>query len=595
MIRNEWIGLALTIVMLGFAWDAGVRAAETDADGKFNEIVDHFIDRFPAFSPVGATALGDHRFDGELDQVSAESRRRKADFCRELLQPLERVDPDKLSRANQVDRSILRNHLRASIWEIESLEEWAFNPLLYTQLAGNAVYSLMARDFAPLESRLAHVAARLEQYPRFFEQVRHTLCPERVPRVHAETAVAQNRGISSILDELVTPQLNQLPTEQRERLQRAIETARAALAVQQRWLETDLVPNAGGSWRLGRELYDQKLAFTLDTPLTRQEIRQRAEQQVRSLRDAMYEISQGLYRQRYPLTAFPETPSEAYRQALIRSCLEIAYQETSAPESIVEDARRSLQLTTEFVRKEDLLTLPADPVEIVVMPEFQRGVSLAYCDSPGPLDRGLKTFYAVAPPPSDWSQEQVQSLLREYNRRSLHNLTIHEAMPGHFVQLALANRCPQRLRAILSSGVFVEGWAVYTEQMMVQQGFLDDDPLMKLIVMKWYLRDASNAILDQAVHVDGIGEPEAMRMLVETAFQEEREAAGKWTRARLTSAQLSTYFVGYLELIDLRREAERVGGRNFDLKRFHDRVLSFGSPPPRFIRALLLGEAIPDR
>jgi len=596
MFRTMTVAATLFIAALAFAagHESPTSAAESNSDAHFDRIVDRFIDQFPALSPVGATALGDHRFDGQLDEITTEARREKTLFCRDLLQQLDALDRGALSRANQVDLAILRNHLRATIWELETLQEWAFSPLLYTNLAGSAVYGLMARDFAPLETRLTHASQRLEQFPRFLEQVRKTLQPDRVPSIHVETAIAQNRGILSILDELVRPNLDELPAEQRSRLERALETARAAAEEHQQWLENELLPNAKGSWRLGAQRYDEKLAYTLDTPLTRQEIRRRAEQQIRKLRDEMYQISQGLYRQRYPLTEFPDQPSEAYRQAIIRSCLEIAYRETPDPEKIVDEAKHSLQLTTNFVREKDLLTLPEDPVEIIVMPEFQRGVSLAYCDSPGPLDAGQKTFYAVAPPPSDWSPEQVQSLLREYNLRSLHNLTIHEAMPGHFVQVALANRCPQRLRAILGSGVFVEGWAVYAEQMMVQAGFLDNDPLMKLIVMKWYLRDATNALLDQAVHVDGMGEREAMKLLVETAFQEEREAAGKWTRARLTSAQLSTYFAGYLELIDLRREAERILAGDFDLKAYHDRVLAFGSPPPRYVRALLLEQEIPQ-
>jgi uncharacterized protein (DUF885 family) len=226
------------------------------------------------------------------------------------------------------------------------------------------------------------------------------------------------------------------------------------------------------------------------------------------------------------------------------------------------------------------------------MPEFQRGIALAYCDSPGPLDRGQRTFYAVSPMPADWTDAQVDSFLREYNDRSIANLTIHEAMPGHFLQGAHANRSPSTLRAILSSGPFVEGWAVYGERVMQEQGYRAGDPLMRLVQLKWYLRAVTNAILDSAIHVDGMTREAAMKLMTETAFQEEREAAGKWTRAQLTSAQLSTYFVGYQEHADLRAEAERRLGKRFDLRAHHDRVLSFGAPPVRFVRQLMLEEPI---
>ena len=254
---------------------------------------------------------------------------------------------------------------------------------------------------------------------------------------------------------------------------------------------------------------------------------------------------------------------------------------------VLDAARAALVDTTRFVREKNLVTLPDEPLEIIEMPEFQRGVALAYCDSPGPLERGQKTFYAVSPIPEQWTRAQADSFLREYNSRSIHNLTIHEAMPGHYLQLAHSNQYPSTLRAVLCSGPFIEGWAVYTERLMIEQGYMDGDPLMRLIQLKWYMRTIVNALLDQAVHVDGISRDAAMKLLMESAFQEEREAAGKWTRAQLTSAQLPVYFVGAQEHFALRAEAEQRAGAAFNLQEYHDKVLSFGSPPVRFVRELL--------
>jgi uncharacterized protein (DUF885 family) len=217
---------------------------------------------------------------------------------------------------------------------------------------------------------------------------------------------------------------------------------------------------------------------------------------------------------------------------------------------------------------------------------------VAYCDSPGPLDKHLDTFYAVSPIPDDWTQEQTDSFLREYNHRSIEELSIHEAMPGHYVQLYHSNKHPSVLRAVLSSGSFVEGWAVYSEKMMVEQGYLDNDPLFALINLKWYLRVLTNAIMDQAIHVDGMTREEAMELMVTTGFQQEREAAGKWTRAQLSSTQLSTYFVGFQEHEDLRRDVEARDGDGFDLRRYHDQVLSYGSPPTRYVRQQMFGQPI---
>jgi uncharacterized protein (DUF885 family) len=451
----------------------------------------------------------------------------------------------------------------------------------------------LARDFAPLEQRLDNAAARLEQLPRFLEQARGALQPERVPKIHAETAIQQNPGLLTIIDNMIVPQLDGLPETTRTRVEAAIETARDAIAEHQTWLEEELLPRAAGDFRIGAELYDRKLAFALNSPLNRREVMALAESEYESVRNQMYEIAKQVYASVHPHTAFPDQPEEAYKQVIIRSALEQAYRQLPPRDGIVEIATRNLQQATDFVVEHNIVTMPEDPVEIIVMPEFQRGVSLAYLDPPGPLDEGQKAFYAVAPLPEDWTDVQVESFLREYNLLSIQNLTIHEGVPGHYLQIALSNRYPSALRSVLWSGPFVEGWAVYTERVMVDEGYLDNDPLMRLIQLKWYLRAITNAIIDSAIHVDGMTRDDAMKLMIEGGFQEEREAAGKWVRAQLTSAQLSTYFVGYQEHAAMRKAVEEAWGDEFTLRRYHDQALSYGSPPVKFVRALILNEDIP--
>ena len=557
-------------------------------NSEFEQLAAQYVDEVTALSPVSATWLGDHRFDDQLDEVTPEARQRKAAFHRTVLDRLDQIPRDELSRANQIDAAMLRHRLRAGLWRLEHLQEWAWDPVAYTGLAGNAVYSLMARDFAPVEERLNHVTSRLARFPRLLEQVRATLEAARVPKVHAETAVKQNPGIVRMLDEMVEPRASALSSGDRSRLAEAMATARAAVEDHQRWLEGKLLPQAAGDFRLGPDLYDTKLAFTLQTPLARRDIRERAESELRRTRAEMLQIAADLGRKTQPHAKGDALPSRQREQTLIGAALEMAYQDMPDRDRIVDEARAALARATAFVRDARLVTLPPDPVEVIVMPEFRRGRSLAYCDSPGPLDVGRRTFYAISPAPADWTEEQVRSLLREYNRRSLANLTVHEAMPGHFLQLTHSNRYPSTLRAMLASGVFIEGWAVYTERMMADEGFYDGDPLARLIVLKWYLRGIANALLDQAIHVEGMTEDEAMRLMMEETFQQEREAAGKWVRAQLTSTQLTTYFVGALEHAALRGEMETAWAGEFDLKRYHDTVLSFGSPPVQYVRALAL-------
>ena len=563
-------------------------------DDLFGELSKSYLARSTALSPVYATYLGDHRFDGELDEVGEEARAQTISFCNEYLGRLEKVPRDHLSQANQIDAALLEHELRRTLWRLEVLQEWAWNPLGYTDLCGRAIYSLMARDFAPIAKRLSSAADRLEKLPRLLEQVRGALVAKRVPKIHAETAVKQNKGVLSILDNMVVPHLEKLEKAERGRLEAAMKTARAAVDKHQEWLEKEVLPQAAGDFRIGKELFDKKLAFTLNSPLSRAEIRQRAESELKRVREQMYQISKGVFLKKEPARVFPGKPDEAHRQETIQAALELAYADKPARDAVVKTARESLVDIEAFVRKRDLITIPDDPIEIIIMPEFERGVSVAYCDSPGALDVGQKTFYAVAPLPDDWTDKQVDSFLREYNRRSIHNLSVHEAIPGHFLQLAHSNRYPSLLRAVLSSGVFIEGWAVYTEQMLADEGYMNADPLMKLIALKWYLRGIANSIIDQAIHAGDMSREEAMRLMTVTTFQEEREAAGKWIRAQLTSTQLSTYFVGYQEHRDLRAEVEKKEGASFNLKKYHDQVISYGSPPVRYVRRLVLGLPVAD-
>ncbi len=493
-----------------------------------------------------------------------------------------------------MDYALLAHELESSLWSLEELQSWAWNPLDYTQLAGGAIYSLMAREFAPLEQRLGHVADRLEQFPRLLEQVRGTLVAERVPQVHAETAVRQNKGVLSILENMVKPTMSVLPEAEQARLTAAMEIATTAVETHQEWLENTLLPNAKADFRVGPEIFDTRLAFALNTPLTRQQIRERAESEFDRVRGEMYEVARTIYAQQYPLAKLPADPDEAFRQVIIRAALEVAYRDLPPRDGIVETAKAQIEQATQFVREHNLVEVPDDPVEVIIMPEFARGFSIAYCDSPGPLDTGQKTFYAISPVPEDWSEKQVTSFLREYNVYSMQDLTVHEAMPGHFLQLAHSGRYPSTLRAVLQSGTFIEGWAVYAEQLMVNAGYNDNDPRQKLIALKWLLRSVTNALMDQAIHVDGMTREQAMDLMVEGGFQEEREAALKWVRAQLSFTQLSTYMVGYLEHIDLLAEVKKAWGDDFTPRKYHDMLLSFGSPPVQYARALLLDKPIPE-
>jgi uncharacterized protein (DUF885 family) len=566
--------------------------AASEADTAFAALSARFLDEGMALSPVYATGVGDHRFDAELDDLSPEGRQKAAAWAQSLLADLAQIDAAQLSRENQVDAAILRNQLEYGLWDEAMLQRWAWDPQSYSSLAGGAIYSLMAREFAPMPERLASATARLEKLPALLAQARANLDPARVPKTHAETVARQNRGVLSLLDTFIVPNAGQLEGEQRARLDAAIATVRTAVEEHQKWLDETLVPNAAGDFRIGAEKYDQQLKFALNSSLTRQEIRQRAEAELARVRDEMYAVAKGVLKDRAGAPETPDAPSEEQRQAAIEAALELAYAEKPGRAEVVDFAKHTLEVATQFVREKDLVTVPNDPVKIILMPEFQRGFSVAYCDSPGPLDKGLDTYYAISPIPDDWTDKQVDSFLREYNNYMIHVLSIHEAMPGHYLEGVHSAEHPSTLRAVLRSGPFAEGWAVYTERMVADAGYMDNSPLFRLTQLKFYARAVANAILDQGVHVDNWSKQQAMDLMVRQTFQQEREAEGKWVRAQLSSTQLATYFVGAQEHFDARAAARAKWGEAFSLKDYNNRMLSYGAPPVRFARQLMLDEPI---
>ena len=537
--------------------------------------IEDFLDRYPEY----ATELGYHRFDGRFGDYSAAGIAAGIAWNKRYLNDLEAIDPARLSPANAIDYEILMNEVRFSIWSGEELREHEWNPMRYG--VGGALYSLLAREFAPLEDRLASLKQRLEGLPAVFEAARANLVSP--PRIHTETAIRQNAGVVSLIGEVLEEHLEDAPG-MAEELAPARESAVKAVEEYGRWLQEDLLPRSKGDFRIGEEKYRAKLAFTLHSDLSMEEILARARQRLAELQDELYETALPLYRE---IVAGAGKAADGDRKKVIRAVLDHLADSHPTDTSIVDDARNALADVTSFTRERALVTVPEEPLRIITMPEFRRGVSTAYCDSPGPLEESGETFYAISPTPKDWTEQRKLSFYREYNDYMLQDLTVHEAVPGHYLQIAHSNRmeAPTMIRAIFSSGSFIEGWAVYAEQLMVEHGY--GGARFKMQQLKMLTRAVINSILDQGIHAGSMTEDEAMRMMLAEGFQEDGEAAGKWIRAQLTSAQLSTYFVGIAEHNDLRRAWEERNGPIKDWRAYHDMVLSHGSPPAKFVRRLL--------
>ena len=549
------------------------------ADAEFAGLAREYLDDRAERHPDIATGLGDHRFDARLADPSAqalEGERRALDGWTGRLAA---VDQDALSAEHRVDAAMMADSVARRVFEIDELREHTWNPLQANP--GRAIYQLLARDFAPLSDRLASVAARLAAIPAMLAEARRQL--GRMPRVHLETAIGQFDGTIALVSKEIDVALEAEGSAPQcaAQLAQVRPAALEALTEHRSWLSAQLAgPDGFADPRIGPELFARKLSLTLSAAADADAILARAEADLDRASEEIAEVAAEM--------AGGATPGpEVVQEVLDRLAADVPDNTT-----ILEFCRDALAAQTAFVTDHRLLSVYDDPVELIVMPEIDRGVAVAYCDSPGPLEPSpLSTFIAVSPTPTDWPAERVASFYREYNRHMVHNLMVHEAMPGHYLQLQHSRRftgSDTAIRAALRSGSFTEGWAVYTERIMAEQQYPGEgDPrAVRMQQLKMQLRTIINAILDARIHGHGMTEAEAMALMTGRGYQEEGEAAGKWRRAQLTSAQLSTYYVGYCEISDLAGDL-RAADPGLTDRQVHDQMLAHGSPPVRLLRTLI--------
>lgn len=570
-----FFGLVLLMV------PGAVRPAEVSSDAAFEQLAGRYVEDYLVRHPEQATSLGDHRFDNRLDDYSAAGRKRELADARKTLKELGRISPERLNRQNAADFAILGDHLEAAILEMGTIRSFEWNPMAYN--AANSIYLLLAREYAPLPDRLRAVEGRLRGISNVVAAARANL--RNPPRLHTETAIQQNQGSIHLVGEELNAFIVQASPGMRSNLVAAQSGAVQALREYGRWLEKDLLPRSKGDFRYGDKKFRARLRYSLGSALSKEEILRNAEADLAKTQGEMYETARELHRKFFP-AATAEASDPAARKQIIKHVLDQLAERHPADATIVEQARRDLQECAQFVQERKIVSIPAEPLQVIVMPEFQRGVAVAYCDAPGALARNEATFFAIAPTPSDWTPRRKESFYREYNDYMLKNLTVHEAMPGHYLQLIHANgfQAPTKIRALFPSGIFAEGWATYTEQVMASMGF--GGPEVKMQQLKMRLRLIINAIIDQKIHTAGMTEKEAMALMMEEGFQEEGEAAGKWKRACLTATQLSTYFVGNLEVNAL-AEARKGSHPGESMMDRHDKIISFGSVAPKYLRALI--------
>ena len=557
------------------------------ADAALEVFYKKYLEEHFALRPLDATQLGDHRFDHLLEDVSKGAREKWRAQDREALKELKReVDYKKLSRAGQIDYEIFEHDLKRGLWSAENFKPFEEDPRVYGGYINDSIYSLLTQSTLAKETNVANAIARMGKIPAVIQAAKESL--GRPPRQLTETAIRQNRGAIGFYEKGLFELVGE--SARMEELKRAAAPIVTALKDYEEFLEKTLLPRSDGEWRIGKRKFGKKLEMVLDAGMSADEVLADAEREFVRVETEMYIVSRQLWSQYFPKRVLPPDDAEG-RRATITLVIDAVNKEHGKPEELLQNARAQVDRIKEFIRANNILTLPEpDRCQIIEMPEFKRGNSIAYLENAPPLDASAATLYAISPPPSDWPEARKKTFLEEYNEHMLQILTIHEAYPGHFVQLEYANRNPSLIRRTNGSGVYIEGWAVYTEQMMLDQGYGERDLRLRLMQLKFYLRAVGNAILDNKMHCANMSDEAALEFLMRRVFQSEAEARLKVIRSKQSSVQLSTYFVGRMAHYRTRQEVERAMGERFDLGKYHEAVLNLGSVPVKYLPELVSAE-----
>lgn len=580
------------------------------------DLVATFLDELFPLQPETATYIGDHRFDDRWSDFSEAGTAERLAFVDRWEAAFLALDPATLSQADRIDRDLVLGELDAARFADAELREETWDPMLWVYVVGGGLHPLLTRAFAPLSVRLASVAGRLEGIPALLDQARELTGshPSRpVSRLHAEIAAKRIGGVAGLAHDAVAQAEAAAPTDPEvatllPRLRTAADAAAAAIEAFGEHLGTSVAPGAAGGPELGEALFAAKLRRTLRDPeVTPAAVLAQAEREYVAVRAEMVRIAREIWPQWRPGEPAPDDDG-----ALVRGTLDAIAADHPGADDLVEFCREELGRVEAFCRDRSVIGLVDEPLEIDWTPEFMRSFGGAMLDSPGPLDVGQKTFFSITPVRDEWNADERESYLREMNSRQLRLLTIHEATPGHYLQMAYANRGSSLARRVFRSGLFAEGWAVYVTQVMLDRGYGDGDLALWLVHWKFYLRAVVNAILDVRIHTMGMTSEEAIDLMVDGAFQERAEALAKDERARLSSTQLVTYFLGSVGMWSIedearRRAAEAAGGSRddvpaprvvggypatpgFDERAHLEAAIAHGAPPIPILRRILLGD-----
>ncbi|MEO8086557.1 MAG: DUF885 domain-containing protein [Bacteroidota bacterium] len=574
--------LIISMAMIAVSCNISKENKTADINPQFENYKNNFVDALWIVYPEWASSQGYHKYDSVLVVPDESSRNREMAFMNANIDSLKKYDVNQLDNNNKTDYYMIENQLNGTVWALNVEKTYTWNPSQYN--VSGPFAEMLNNNYDSLDVRIHNFYLKMANIPAFYEAAKKNISNPTVE--HTQLAIDQNLGGISIFERDLQDALKKShmsDSEKKDVEKRAGESVKAIKDFSD-WLKA-LKNETPRSFRLGKDLYAKKFEYDIQSGYSVDQIYGQAIAHKKELHRQMFALADKLWSK---YMGSQVKPGDSL--LLIRQVIDKISFEHVMPDSFQAAIEKQLPVLVEFIKKKNLIYIdPSKPLVVRREPDYMAGVAGASISAPGPYDKNGNTYYNVGSL-SGWDNDRAESYLREYNKYILQILNIHEAIPGHYTQLVYSNQSPSLIKSLFGSSSMVEGWAVYTERMMLENGYGEDEPEMWLMYYKWNLRSTCNTILDYSVHTKDMSKEDAMHLLMDEAFQQKTEAEGKWRRVSVTQVQLCCYFTGYTEIYDFREEMKAKLGDKFSLKEFHEKFLSYGSAPVKYIRQLMLAE-----
>jgi uncharacterized protein (DUF885 family) len=574
MFRYSLIPAAIFGLALAVGAPGGGRQAEAAGPAApFAAFVDDYFDAYFAWKPSEGTAAGLHQYDDKLEDGSAEATRKRVEQVKALQSRLDRLRAGQLTADEAIDAEVLDGQMRAELLDLEVVRTWRKNPMGYIATPPGAIDGLMKRDFAPAATRLRAVIARLKATPAMFAALKANV--DDPPREFTDLAVRMGEGSVGFYRDTVRDWAKQAAGQDAELLREftaANDAVVKSLTDTVAWLKTDLLPKSRGKYALGADTFAKQLLYEemVDIPLDK--LLAIGEATLRRDQDAFRAVAGKIDDKKAPAEVMKALSDDHPTEA-----------------DLIPSARRTIEKVRKFVVDKKIVSIPSEVRPTVLeTPPYARNGSFASMDTPGAYEtKATEAFYYVTPPEKEWTAKQKEEHLRLFNGPVMQIITIHEALPGHYIQFLYAKQYPTKTRKLVSCGSNVEGWAHYCEQMMVEEGYGGGDPKIRLAQLSEALLRDCRFVVGIKLHTQGMSVEEGAKVFEKEGFQEPSSAYEEARRGAYNPTYLY-YTLGKLQIYKLREDYRKAKGEGYRLEAFHNDFVRQGGIPIKLIRRILL-------